>query len=212
MKRPPAILLGAGGHARVVRALAEALGMQITGVCAPSLTAGDEWMGLRVLGADAALFTLDPASVVLVNGVGKMPGSMVRAGLHTEWTSQGFQFPSLVHPAAWVAPDVVLGPGVQVMAGAMVQPGCTVGSGSIINTRVGVDHDGQLAEDVHLAPGAILCGDVQVDAGAFIGAGAVVLPGCAIGAGAVVAAGALVKRNVDAGAVHRRDESKGART
>jgi UDP-perosamine 4-acetyltransferase len=66
-----------------------------------------------------------------------------------------------------------------------------------------------LAEDVHLAPGATLCGDVRVGAGAFIGAGAVVIQGCAIGAGAVVAAGALVRRNVGAGTVHRRDQSIG---
>jgi UDP-perosamine 4-acetyltransferase len=209
MSWPPAILLGAGGHARVVRALAEALGMQVTGVCDPLLTAQEDWMGLRVLGAAANLLQIAPSSVVLLNGVGKMPDSTVRARLQAEWTLQGFAFPPLVHPSAWVAPDVDLGPGVQVMAGAVVQPGCTVGSGSIINTRAGVDHDGQLAEDVHLAPGATLCGDVRVGAGAFIGAGAVVIQGCAIGAGAVVAAGALVRRNVGAGTVHRRDQSIG---
>lgn len=210
MKRPPAILLGAGGHARVVRALAEALGMEITGVCDPALAAGEKWHGLQVLGGDTALLAFDPVSVVLLNGVGKMPGSTSRARLQAEWALRGFAFPPLLHPAAWVAPDAKLGPGVQVMAGAVVQPGCTLAMGCIVNTRASLDHDGQLAEDVHLAPGATLCGEVRVGAGAFIGAGAVVIQGRSIGTGAVVAAGSVVLRDVGAGMIHRREEGKGS--
>ncbi|MCF8516734.1 MAG: NeuD/PglB/VioB family sugar acetyltransferase [Rhodobacteraceae bacterium] len=196
MSIPPAILLGAGGHARFVRALTEALGMQITGVCDPALVAGDDWHGLQVLGGDDVLRAMDPGSLVLLNGVGKMPCDAVRARLHNAWTAHGFAFATFVHPAAWVAPDVQMVPGVQVIAGAIVQPGCSLGAGCIVATKASLDHDGVLGADVHLAPGATLCGDAQVGAGAFIGAGAVVIQGRRIGAGSVVAAGAILTRDL----------------
>jgi UDP-perosamine 4-acetyltransferase len=200
----PAILLGAGGHARVVRALAEALGIRILGVCDPVLPRGSDWAGLPVLGDDDALAGQDPAGVVLLNGIGKLPGRTLRHRLQHSLAARGFGFPTLVHPAAWVAPDAQLGQGVQVMAGAVVQPGGILGAGSIVNTRAGVDHDARIGPDVHIAPGATLCGDVEVGEGAFVGAGAVVLPGRRIGAGATVAAGATLARDLPAGGLHRR--------
>lgn len=199
-----AILLGAGGHGRVVRALAEALGWRLLGVCDPALVVGTDWAGLPVLGDDDALAAHDPDAVSLLNGVGRMPGQTARHRLHILWTARGFAFPPLVHPTAWVAPDVQLAPGAQIMAGAVVQPGCKVGAGSIVNTRAGLDHDGTLGADVHLAPGTTICGDVQVGDGAFVGAGAIVIQGCRIGAGALVAAGALVTTDLAPGARHPR--------
>jgi UDP-perosamine 4-acetyltransferase len=200
----PAILLGAGGHARVVRAMADALGWRILGLCDPALPPGSEWFGLPVLGDDGALNGHDPAQVVLLNGIGHMPKGDLRQRLQAEMSARGFTFPTLVHPAAWIAPDARLGAGVQIMAGAVVQPGCTIGVGTIVNTRAGIDHDTTLGSGVHIAPGATLCGGLSVEDGAFIGAGATVIQGCRIGAGALVAAGACVIADLRPGAFHPR--------
>lgn len=199
-----AILLGGGGHGRVVRALAEALGWRLVGLCDPGLPAGSDWHGLPVLGDDSALAAQDPGAVALLNGIGRMPGQTGRRRLQEALAAKGFAFPPLVHPAAWVAPDTRLGPGAQVMAGAVVQPGCSIGAGAIVNTRAGIDHDGTLGADVHIAPGATLCGRVSVGDGAFIGAGATVIQGCRIGAGAMVAAGVTVAADLPPGARLRR--------
>lgn len=196
---PGAILLGGGGHGRVVLALARAAGMAVAGVCDPALAEGSLWQGVPVLGDDHALDGRDPTALVLLNGLGRMPGSTARARLQALWEARGAAFPPLVHPAAWVAPDALLGPGAQIMAGAVVQPGCRIGAGSIVNTRAGLDHDGTLGADVHLAPGATLCGGVSVGDGAFIGAGATVIQGLRIGAGARVPAGALLTRDLAPG-------------
>jgi len=75
------------------------------------------------------------------------------------------------------------------MAGVVIQPGCAIGENSIINTRAGVDHDCRIGHDVHVAPGATLCGTVTVEDGAFIGAGATVIQGLRVGARAVVECG-----------------------
>lgn len=196
------VLMGAGGHAKVVLALAQVCGRAVGGVIDPALAEKKErpWRGLPVLGGDEVLERLSPAYVDILIGIGFMPGSSVRRDLYERVVGMGFQVPALVHPAAWVAPSVKLAAGVQVMAGAVVQPDACVGEGSIINTGARVDHDAQVGAHVHLAPGAVLCGDVRVGDGAFIGAGAVVVQGVQIGERAVLGAGALALGNIGAGA------------
>lgn len=197
MQTRPHILLGAGGHARVVLGLAQALGWPVSGVCDPGLEQAGvtDWQGCAVLGDDTYLDAADPSGVLLLNGIGLMParGSDLRlhTRLHHRWGAVGFVFPACVHPAAWVAPDVVLAAGVQIMAGAVVQPGCTIGAGSIINTGAIVDHDCNIGQQVHIAPGATLCGDITIDDDTFVGAGATVINGLSIGKGAILAAGAV---------------------
>ena len=194
-----AILLGAGGHAKVVLSLARVLGWDVIGVCDPALAAADDlqaWRGVRVLGADAALAGVAPGTVALLNGVGQIPGSSARQTLFEEWSARGFRFPVLIHPSASVDPSALLDEGVQVMAGAVIQADATVGRNTIVNTQASVDHDDVIGAHVHIAPGATLCGSVNVGDGAYIGAGATVVQGVHIGSGAFLTAGALLTRNL----------------
>lgn len=197
----PLILLGAGGHAKVLLALARAAGLTVRGVCDPALAAqgAGEWNALPVLGGDEALERIDPAAVGLVLGVGQLVGQERRAAMYARLAQKGFTFPPLVHPAAWVAPSVRIAPGVQVMAGAVVQPDCTIGENSIINTRASIDHDCRIGANVHIAPAATLCGGVMVADLAFVGSGATVIQGLSIGEGAVVGAGTTLLQDLPAG-------------
>lgn len=198
----PLVMLGAGGHARVLQALMAASGRRLLGVCDPALVASGQraWHGIAVLGADDALLQFGCDAVGVVNGLGQLVGESRRETLFARWSALGYRFPALVHPAAWVADGVLLGAGVQIMAGAVVQPGCTVGDGTIINTRAGIDHDCSIGPHVHIAPGATLCGGVTLGAGVFVGAGATVVQGITVGAKAVVGAGATLVRNLECGA------------
>jgi serine acetyltransferase len=63
-----------------------------------------------------------------------------------------------------------------------------------------VEHECELGEAVHVAPGACLAGRVRVGAYAFIGIGAQVIQCLAVGEGATVGAGAVVIADVPDGA------------
>jgi UDP-perosamine 4-acetyltransferase len=199
----PLVLLGAGGHARVLLALARAVGHTLLGVCDPGLTADGckHWEGLVVLGDDDALDQYGPDEVDLLLGIGQVARSSARSQIYSVWSKRGYTFSPLVHPAAWIAPDVVLPDGVQIMAGAVVQPGCVLGRNIIINTRASVDHDCHIGADVHIAPGAVLCGGVEIGVGAFIGAGAVLIQGLNVGPGAIVGAGVTLVRDLPPSAI-----------
>lgn len=194
----PLVLIGGGGHAKVVLSLARALGRDVVGVCDPVLAREGTacWRDVPVLGEDGALDRLPPDRVALMLGIGQLATDTLRERLYAFWRARGYGFPALVHPAAWVAPGVELGEGAQVMAGAIIQPGCKIGENSLVNTRASVDHDCRIDRDVHVAPGATLCGSVTVEAGVFIGAGATVIQGVRIGGRAVVGAGVTLVRDL----------------
>jgi UDP-perosamine 4-acetyltransferase len=151
---------------------------------------------LAVLGGDEFLDRSVPDEFDLLLGVGQVVRRGNRERLYRVWSGFGYAFPSIVHPTAWVAPDVVVPDGTQVMAGAVIQPGCAIGRNTIVNTRAGIDHDCRIGANVHIAPGVVLCGGVEVGDGAFIGAGAVLIQGVKVGRGAVVGAGVTLVRDL----------------
>jgi len=193
-EEPPLLLLGAGGHARVLLELATLTGRRLAGVGAPDL--GRQrlatWQGLPVIGDDEAVRLFSPDEIDLINGLGSLPGRLsLRQNLFNRFASQGYRFATLIHPSAAVSASSRLAQGVQVMAGAIIQTGAIIAENAIINTRASVDHDSRLGAHVHVAPGAVICGSVTVGEASHIGCGATVIQGVTIGRHALVGAGSV---------------------
>jgi sugar O-acyltransferase (sialic acid O-acetyltransferase NeuD family) len=189
---PGPIVVGSGGHAKVVIATARAAGLEITRV----VDDDPDRRGTEVLGVPVAwpstLVLADPdAEVVLAIG-----NNRVRAQLAAEARCR---FVTIVHPRAIVDPTARLGPGTVVFAGAVIQADAVLGAHVIVNTTASIDHDCVLGDFVHIAPGVHLAGNVRLDTGAFLGIGSVATPGVHVGEWTTVGAGAAVIRNLPAG-------------
>lgn len=189
------LLLGAGGHARVV---AETVLLSdrysriafLDDICIGQAQLPDQ-LGFPVIGPLAA--ALDPQirqqfSAALV--------AIGNAALRLQWLQRlaavGYEIPVVIHPTAWLSPSAQLGNGAVVFAQAVIQAQCVIGSGAILNTSCSVDHDAQLGDGVHICPGARLAGEVQVGDRSWIGIGASVIEQIQIGADVTVGAGAAV--------------------
>lgn len=193
------ILLGAGGHAKVLLDALMLADIVVKGIVDPVLAGTSTlWRGIPVVGNDDDLLKLKPGQVILVNGTGSLPSNSLRQRLFSRFTEAGFEFMNVVHPSALIGAGVELAEGVQVMAGAIIQADTTIGKNSIINTGALVDHDCAIGRDVHIAPGVVISGGVRIGNGAHIGTGASIIQGVAIGEGAVVGAGTVVVKNVPA--------------
>ncbi|MBY0471650.1 acetyltransferase [bacterium] len=188
------IIIGGGGHARVLADLLAQCQRQVRGYTDLSETSLSS--SVSYLGTDEALVQLQPTEVELVNGVGSTSDTSVRAKIFEIYQAKGFRFATLVHPSAILPLKYQLGEGSQVMAGAVIQTGVEIAVNSIVNTRASIDHDCQLGAHVHVAPGVTLSGGVVVGDRAHIGTGASVIQGIRIGSGAIVGAGATVTRDV----------------
>lgn len=191
------IIIGAGGHARVLLDALQLLPCGIIGFVDPAVAMGATGPGgLPVLGGDEALKDYSPSEVQLVNGIGSIGATASRAAVWWRGKEAGFTFARVVHPSAIVSASAILGEGVQVMAGCVVQTGAEIGPNSIVNTCASVDHDCKIGESVHIAPSVTLSGNVRVGDRAHIGTGSIVIQGISIGADSLVAAGAVVYRDL----------------
>ena len=124
-----------------------------------------------------------------------------RLALQRWLQEQGVEPLCIKHPRGFIASDVALGLGVQVLAMAAVCAGAQLGDAVIVNTSASVDHGCVIGNGVHVGPGAHLAGEVSVHEHAFIGTGGIVLPRLTIGRGAIVGAGAVVTRDVAPGEI-----------
>jgi sugar O-acyltransferase (sialic acid O-acetyltransferase NeuD family) len=197
------IVVGAGGHAGVVLDAVACQGRyRVVGLVDSVLPAGARYLGYEVIGDEAALpalaRALDARLVVVALGDNWQRRALAE---RFEQVLGGPRFGTVVHPAASVAPDIELGVGTMVLAGAVLVRGCRVGRGCIVNTHASLDHDGVLEDYASLGPGAVTGGNVRVGTCTAVGLGARVVHGVTIGRHSVVGAGALVLEDVPSGVV-----------
>lgn len=212
------IILGAGGHGRVVLDIIRQAG-QFTPIGFldnnPALH-GRRVDGLPVLGGIDKLNELSEppaeaggvvahvsnlcsgkpvsnrfAAVIAIgdNGIRRMIAESVEAA--------GLDLPPIIHPSAQIATNVTIGRGVVIAAGALVCAHSQIGDYAILNTGCIVDHESMIGTAVHVCPGVRLAGHVTLESGAFIGIGSTVIQNVRIGFEAIVGAGAVVTSNVD---------------
>lgn len=197
----PVIILGAGGHAKVLIDALRLRSVEVLGLTdADPGKKGQLLLGVSVIGSDEEIAKYPAETVRLVNGLGSVGVGPNRGRLFERFKSDGYQFANVIHPSAIIAPDVILSEGVQIMAGAIVQTGSRIGNNVIINTRAAVDHDCHVGDHAHISPGVTFSGGVLVGENTHVGTGATVIQNIRIGCNCLVAAGAVVVRDVPDGA------------
>lgn len=210
----PIIIIGAGGHARVVIAALIASQREIIGILDPAPMLIDRSiLGIDVIGDDNIIDKYDPEMVELVNGVGSVSSPTRRRDIYLKFKEKGYSFTRVIHPTAIIASDVHTGEGSQVMVAAVIQTGCIIGDNVIINTGAIVDHDCNIGANTHIAGGVVLSGGVEVGNMVHIGTAATIIQGIKIGEKAIIGAGAVVVENVPsnvrvAGVPARRIEAR----
>ncbi len=195
MSRSRLLILGAGGHGKVVAEAVMECGLSETITflddrCAVSGHSIDQ-LGWPVIGPFASVLDSkirNQFSSAIV-AVGHAP---VRLHWLQRLAAAGYELPVLIHPTAWVSPSARLGAGSVVFAQSVIQAQALIGRGAILNTSCSVDHDAQLGDGVHICPGARLAGEVHVGDRSWIGIGSSVIQQIRIGADVTVGAGATV--------------------
>ena len=198
MKKESIIIIGGGGHAKVVIDLIESVGQyKILGIVDGAFKTGSKVLNYEVLGSDDLLPDLLKDGIRFAAlGIGSWGDNQLRENIYKRVTSLGFKFPTLIHARAYVSAHAKLSHGVQVMSKACVQPSATIGENSVVNTATIVEHDCILGSHVYTGSNVILSGKVIVKDSAFIGSGACVIPEMMIGTQSLVAAGAVVVEDV----------------
>ena len=183
-------VIGAGGHAKVILALLEALGRVCVGIYDDNEKLwGKTLSGVPIIGAVKELPDKNNISAVIAIGNNSIRKYIAESFHNLQWAI-------LIHPYSWVHKSVRVHDGTVIFAGAVVQPDTVIGAHTIINTSASVDHDCHIGDFCHIAPGCHLAGNVQIQDCTFVGVGSDVIPGIHITSDVVVGAGASVVRNI----------------
>ena len=188
------LILGAGGHGRVVADAA-----RLSGIWSEIAFLDDRFPemgtpdgsvdGISVRGPFGAAAKLRPHFPDAIVAVGD---NRRRLEVFQEMKTIGYRLAVVIHPTAAVSDRAIVGPGTVVMAQCAVNPGTRLGAGCIINTGATVDHDCDIGQGVHLSPGVRLGGNVTIGERSWLGVGVSVRDGVTIGADVIVGVGAAV--------------------
>jgi sugar O-acyltransferase (sialic acid O-acetyltransferase NeuD family) len=196
--RARCIIVGAGGHGRVVLdILMKSRAHEVVGFLDSNpATHGRRMDGIPILGDLGRLPEL-ARSQGITGVIVAIGDNGIRRAFADEVEGMGFALINALHPSANLAHNVTVGKNVVVAAGVLVSTHCQIGDSAILNTGCIIDHESMIGTAAHICPGARLAGRVTVESGAFIGIGATVIQGLRIGCESVIGAGAVVIRDVE---------------
>lgn len=197
--KPYIIIIGAGGHAKVVAEVIAANNDYNIAGFLDSEKQGDILPDISVIGDDAMLpelFKKGIKTAAVAVGDNKL-----REKIAEKIIKMGFELPAIIHPKAFISPTAKIGGGTVVMPGAIIETLACIEEFAIINTGAIVEHNNIIRRYAHIAPGCSLAGSVRVGERTIVGAGSSVIPNIAIGRDVIVGAGSSVVKDVPDGAV-----------
>lgn len=185
--KPPLVIVGAGGHGRelfdAARHTWDVIGFVDD---SPESTDRLERLGVPLLGN---LTWLEEQPSVYALGIGS---SSTRRELAQRFDAAGCDAATVIHPGAYIGPDVRLGDGVVVFDRCTVTTNVTIGAHTHLNVGCAVQHDTIVGDYVQFSPGVFVNGDCVIGDDVFLGTGAIVTRGRTVGAGTRVGAGAVL--------------------
>jgi sugar O-acyltransferase (sialic acid O-acetyltransferase NeuD family) len=188
------IILGAGGHGRVVADIAVQAGWTVVGFVDDNIAPGTpDTLSLPVLGDRDWFYASPQNSCRVALGIGDNYTRMV---LVKFLKMANIRLATVMSPFAVVSPFAQIGPGTVIMPGAVVNAGAIIGEGVIINTGAVVEHDTRVGNYAHLSSNSTLGGGADVGEFTHIALGATVLPLIHIGNRTILGAGSVATRSI----------------
>ena len=181
------VILGAGGHGRVVADVARLFGYEKVMFLDDSNNCAVKVSGKI---SDYPKYISDSDFFVAIGN------NTVREKITNDLIKNDANIATIIHPSAVIGSRVKIGMGTVVMAGAVINCDTEIGAGVIINTCASVDHDCIVGDYCHISVGSHLAGTAEVGKASFIGAGATVINNVFICENCMIGAGALVVKDI----------------
>jgi sugar O-acyltransferase (sialic acid O-acetyltransferase NeuD family) len=195
MPPQPTVIYGAGGHAREVGWLLDAVNardsrFRILGFLDDAPESHGRLLNDRpVLGGADWIERCDEDRLAVVLGIGS-PGAKYRVVQRLR--PLGVEFPVVVHPDVPMSRWVELGEGTTITYGCSLTVDIELGAFVFLNRHVTVGHDARIGSYANLNPRVVVSGNDTLEQGVDVGTGAVIIQQLSIGEGTVVGAGASV--------------------
>jgi len=188
------MILGAGGHGKVVAEIAQKMQKWDEIVFLDDNAKLEEINSYKVIGGlrDYELYKnqFDYSFVAIGN-------NKFRMDLIEELKEKGFKIPILIHPFTAISGNVQIDIGTVIMGGAVINTNSVIGKGCIINTSSSIDHDCAIQDGVHISPGAHIGGSTHIGEQSWFCIGSSAANNINVGNNVIVASGATVINDIE---------------
>ena len=156
------VVLGAGGHGKVVLDIIRAEGVYepVGFVDADTRLTRTKVGGLPVFGPLNILPRLRQQKIT--HAIVAIGDNRTRLRYAGAVEGEGFELINAIHPKAFVSPTARLGRNVVICPNASVITEARLADGVILNTNAIVEHECEIGEAVHVAPAACVAGRARV--------------------------------------------------
>lgn len=188
------IIIGARAFGRETCNYAHEAGFEVVGFLDDKADALDGFVGYPPILCSAESYEVKPEDR-FVCAVGDSKWREKYVGIIA---AKGGVFVNVIHPTAYVGPNVKMGVGCIICPQAILDCDLTLGNHVDVNAQSYIPHDSLLEDFVTISPGCHLGGRAILRRDVFLGIHSTLIPDIEIGAYTVVAAGATVTKHLPA--------------
>lgn len=183
------LIIGAGGHGRCVAEAATQSGLfEIVGFLDDAYDKSMVNVGCQLIGKSTDFENHREKCDSVFVAVGN---NILREQLSLKLMKSGVISDNIIHPSAFVSPQVEMGRGCVIFAGSVIGPRTSLGNGVIVNCGAVIEHDasihdfGHMGINTSMSSGSILGRGAWMKAGSILGHGAHLMDGAVLSMGAV---------------------------
>lgn len=188
------VIIGAGGHAKVIADIVEKSGDIVFGFLDDNIE-----NGTNIIGKYSVIGDLNNRIPLAV--VNKDLEFVIAIGNNTRRKEiaaiPNMKFYTAIHPSAQIGLGVTIDEGTVVMANAVINASARIEKHCIINTGAIIEHDNIIKQFSHISPNAALAGTVEIGECTHVGIGAIVKNNIRICKNCIIGAGAVVVKNIE---------------
>jgi len=152
------IIIGAGGHGKVVAEAAKST-FNIAGIADDQLRAGTEIInGITVIATTKEIEKIKKLATHFIVAIGN---NEIRKKIF-DTLSPYLKAGTIIHPSAVISENSEIGSGSVVLANTVISSGARIGKNCIINSQSLVDHDTHVGDHSHISQGTIVGSNCNV--------------------------------------------------
>ena len=213
MSRKVAILGGVGNATVVAAAIEHARRMGATDLEVAGFLNDREPIG-KTLDLFPVIGRVEDARRLLdegywfINTILRIDGNRERIAMFEALDLPDDRLATFVHPMAYVAPSVQLGPGCIIMPNVSMSPATRLGRGCLMMAGAMMGHDNVVGDFCHIAAQAAVGSYLRIGKGVHIGLNATIHEGFTIGDYATLGMGSVLKHDIDEAVISTGDPAR----
>ena len=188
LKNKEIIFYGSGSHLKVASEIALLNNFKIKGVIS-DVKIKKNLFKISYLGNIDFLKKWNNKDFIFFVAIGE---NKLREKIFKMIKKKGFKFAKLIHPTAHISKSAMIKNGSLICAKSILNAKSSVGYNCIVNTASLIEHDVNIKNHCHIAPGVKIGGNTKIGDRSFLGIGSIIINNIKIAKDIIIGAGSIV--------------------